>query len=441
MADLLVNGGKPLSGVIRPSGNKNAVLPMLCATMLTDEAVTLRNVPNITDVQKIVRFLGAMGARIDWDQNAGVLRIDNADFHDELGDVPLPAGMRSAVLLLPALLQRVGRIRFSNTKGCALGVRELDPHIDVMNTLGAKVVSDDPIILELNGGFRGGRLWQDYMSVTTTENFVMAAVLADGESTLINAASEPHVQDLCRLLNAMGAKIEGIGSSILQVEGVARLGGADASISPDHHEITTFLAVGAITGGEIRVEPSMPQYFDLINRSFQKLGVEIEYEGDTAIVRENQPFRIDTPHTTNMLAKIEAAPWPYFPADLLPLMVPLAVRADGAMMFWNKVYEGAFFWMSELVKFGAHIVTSDPHRVIVFGNRPLRPATVEAPYIIRAAVALYMTATSIPGTSVIKGAESIQRAHPHFVENLQALGADVEWEGLSGIEEEDLSAG
>jgi len=437
MANLLVNGGKPLSGTIIPSGNKNAVLPILCATVLTDENVTLRNVPNITDVQKVVRFLGAMGSKIDWDQAAGVLHITNASFHDELGDVPLPAGMRSAVLLLPALLGRVGQIEFSNTKGCALGVRELDPHIDVLRTLGADVVSDEPIILKLHGGFKGGRLWQDYMSVTTTENFVMAAVLAEGTSTLINAASEPHVQDLCRMLNEMGARIEGIGSSILQVEGVAHLGGTDTAISPDHHEITTFLAVGAITGGEIRVEQSMPQYFDLINRSFKKLGVEIEYEGDTAIVRKNQPFRIDTPHTTNLLAKIEAAPWPYFPTDLLPLMIPLAGKADGAMMFWNKVYEGAFSWMSELVKFGAHVVPSDPHRIIVFGNRPLHPATVEAPYIIRAAVALYMTAASIPGTSVIKGAESICRAHPRFVENLQALGADVEWEGLSGIEEDE----
>ena len=441
MANLLVNGGKPLSGTIIPSGNKNAMLPILCATVLTDETVTLRNVPNITDVQKVVRFLGAMGSKLDWDQAGGVLRVNNAAFYDELGDVLLPAGMRSAVLLLPALLRRVRKIEFSNTKGCALGVRELDPHIDVLRILGADVVSDDPIILELNGNFKGGRLWQDYMSVTTTENFVMGAVLAEGHSTLINAASEPHVQDLCRLLNEMGARIEGIGSSILHVEGVERLGGAEVAISPDHHEITTFLALGAITGGEIRVEQSVPQYFDLINRSFKKLGVEIEYDGETAIVRENQPFRIDAPHTTNLLAKIEAAPWPYFPADLLPLMIPLAVRAEGQMMFWNKVYEGAFFWMSELVKFGAHVVTSDPHRIIVFGNRPLRPVTVEAPYIIRAAVALYMTAASIPGISVIKGAESIQRAHPHFVENLQALGADVEWEGLSGIEEDDQPAG
>jgi UDP-N-acetylglucosamine 1-carboxyvinyltransferase len=432
MASLHVNGGKPLSGTIMPSGNKNAVLPILCATLLTDETVTLRNVPNITDVQKLVRFFGALGSQIDWNQETGTLRVNHAGFSPSVGDVPMPEGMRSSVLLLPALLRRVKTLEFSNAKGCALGVRELDPHLDVLNTLGAAVVSGDPLRLELKGAFRGGRLWQDYMSVTTTENFVMAAVLAKGTSTLINAASEPHVQDLCHFLNGMGAKIEGIGSSILRIQGVEHLSGTETGISPDHHEITTFLALGAITGGEVKVKKASPRHFDLINRSFEKLGVHIDYDGDIAIVHPDQSFKVRMPYTTNLLPKIEAAPWPYFPVDLLPLMIALATRADGAMMFWNKVYEGGFFWIPELVKYGAHVVTCDPHRIIVFGNRPLHPAEVEAPYIIRAAVALYMTAASIPGVSVIKGAESIQRAHPRFVENMQRLGADVEWEGLEG---------
>lgn len=428
MTSLRVHGGKPLSGTIVPSGNKNAALPILCASLLTNETVTLRNLPNITDVQKILRLFEALGSRIDWDRDNAILRIDHANFADSLNGAALPEGMRSSVLLIPALLQRVKLLEFSNTKGCTLGVRELDPHLDALHTLGADVTSGDPILLSLPDGFKGGKLWQDYMSVTTTENFVMAAVLAKGESTLINAASEPHVQDLCQVLISMGARIEGVGSSILRIQGVDRLHGTEATISPDHHEITTFLAVGAITGGEVRVKNAIPRHFDLINRSFDKLGVHITYEDDTAIVRGNQPFKVNAPYTTNLLPKIEAAPWPYFPVDLLPLVIALATRSDGEMLFWNKVYDSGFSWIPELSKYGAHIVTCDPHRIIVFGNKPLRPAVVEAPYIIRAAVALYMAAASISGESVIKGAESIRRAHPHFVENLQLLGAEVEWE-------------
>ncbi len=432
MASLIVEGGKPLSGTVVPSGNKNAVLPILCATLLTDETVTIRNVPDITDVQKIVTFLEALGSRIDWDRDSGSLQINNAGFHDDTGEVALPEGMRSALLLLPGLLHRTRSIRFSNVKGCALGVREIDPHVEVLRSLGGRIVSEDPIEFELNGRFKGDRIWQDYVSVTGTENFIMAAVLGEGRSTLVNAACEPNVQDLCHFLNTIGARIEGIGANVLHIQGVDLLGGGSVEITPDHHEITTFLAVGAMTGGEVRVERAIPHHFDLINRCFRKLGVTIEYEGDTALVRGSQPHRIEDPFTSNILAKIEAAPWPYLPADLLPLMIPLAIRAEGSIMFWNKVYEGAFFWISELVKFGAHAVINDPHRIIVFGGRPLQPATVEAPYIIRAAVALYMTAASIPGTSVINGAESILRAHPNFVENLRALGAEVSWDGLEG---------
>ena len=430
MASLIVEGGKPLSGSVVPSGNKNAVLPILCATLLTDETVTIRNVPDITDVQKIVTFLETLGSRIDWDRDSGSLQINNAGFHDDTGEVALPEGMRSALLLLPGLLHRTRSIRFANVKGCALGVREIDPHVDVLRSLGGRLVSEDPIEFELNGRFKGDRIWQDYVSVTGTENFIMAAVLGEGRSTLVNAACEPNVQDLCHFLNTIGARIEGIGANVLHIQGVDSLGGGSVEITPDHHEITTFLAVGAMTGGEVRVERAIPNHFDLINRCFRKLGVTIEYEGDTALVRGSQAHKIENPFTSNILAKIEAAPWPYLPADLLPLMIPLAIRAEGSIMFWNKVYEGAFFWISELVKFGAHVVINDPHRIIVFGGRPLQPAAVEAPYIIRAAVALYMTAASIPGTSVINGAESILRAHPNFVENLRALGAEVSWDGL-----------
>lgn len=428
MADLIVNGGKPLSGTITPSGNKNSTLPILCATLLTDEKVTLHNVPLITDVEKLVNFFLGQGSEVVWDRTAGVLSVRHKSFDASKLNGELPDGMRSAVLLFAPLLQRMKRIRIpTNAKGCSLGIRELDPHLEILSKLGAKISHRNGLTLTLKDRFRGARHWPDYMSVTSTENFAMAAALAEGESVLLNAASEPHVQDLCAMLVGMGAKIDGLGTSQLTITGVKKLRGGTFTISSDHHEVVTFLALGAITGGEVRVKNCQSQHYDLIDRAFAKLGVRITHRGDTAIVRKNQPLRVTAPYTTNLLPRIEAAPWPYYPVDLLPLMIALSVRAEGTMMFWNKVYEGGFNWVPELVKFGAHVVVNDPHRIVVFGDRPLRPTTVEAPYIIRAAVALYMIAASIPGRSIVKNADTIKRAHPNFVENLQSLGAEVEW--------------
>jgi UDP-N-acetylglucosamine 1-carboxyvinyltransferase len=429
MADLIVHGGKPLAGTITPSGNKNSVLPIFCATLLTDEPVTLRNVPDITDLNRLVAFMMEQGSRIDWNRADGVMQICHREFRARLANDELPQNMRSTVLLYPALLRRLGRLAIpGNAKGCSLGVREIDPHLDILAALGAEVKDEGALTLALPEGFRGGRHWLDYMSVTVTENFAMAAALAAGESELINAASEPHVQDLCSALVAMGAQIDGIGTSRLRFTGVEHLHGADITIATDYHEIVTFLALGAITGGEVRVTHSLPHHFDLISRAFGKLGVVVEHEGETAVVRRDQRLIIETPYTSNLLTKIEAAPWPYFSVDLLPLMVALSTHAQGTVHFWNKVYENGFSWIPELAKFGAHAVVSDPHRLIVFGARPLRPAVVDSPYVIRAAVALTMMAASIPGRSVVRNAEIIRRAHPRFVENLNSLGAQLEWE-------------
>lgn len=380
MADLIVNGGKALSGTITPSGNKNSALPILCATLLTDAPVRLLNVPEITDVEKLVTFFSEQGSRIAWDKAAGTMTLDHSSFDAARLQGELPSGMRSSVLLFAPLLHRLKKIAIpTNAKGCSLGIRELDPHLEILAKLGAKISRNHSLTLTLKDRFRGARRWPDYMSVTATENFVMAAALAEGTSTIINAASEPHVQDLCGVLVGMGAKISGLGTSQLTVEGVKRLKGGTFTINTDYHEVVTFLALGAITGGEVKVRHSLPHHFDLITRAFAKLGVIIEHAGDTAIVRRRQKLVIKAPFTTNLLPKIEAAPWPYFPVDLLPCMIALAVRAQGEIQFWNKVYEGGFTWIPELSKFGAHVVVSDPHRIIVFGDRPLRPAVVDAP--------------------------------------------------------------
>lgn len=429
MSDLIVRGGNKLSGEITPAGNKNSALPILCASLLTNEDVTIKNFPDLTDVQKLIELMISMGSQIKWDKKNCILKINNSNFKDNLGNNGFPMGMRGAILLIGPLVTRMQHIEVKKEiGGCSLGIRELDPHLEVLNGLGV-MIEEKESILTINSPKRlsGGKLWQDYMSVTTTENFIMASSKAKGVSTMTNAASEPHVQDLCNFLISMGAKISGVGTSTLEITGVEELHSTEFSISSDHHEITTLLALGAMTGGEIRVNNAEPEFFPLINKTFNKFGVQIEYEGDTAIVKPVSKLVIQEPYTKNMLQKIEAAPWPYFPADLIQLMIALAVKSEGNIMFWNKLYEGGFFWIQEMMKFGAHIVMCDPYRIIVFGDKPLSPATVDSPNIIRATVALMMVALTIKGESLIRNADSIKRAHPNFVENLQKLGADIAW--------------
>ncbi|MDD3474579.1 MAG: UDP-N-acetylglucosamine 1-carboxyvinyltransferase [Candidatus Dojkabacteria bacterium] len=428
MADLIVRGGKKLNGEITPAGNKNAALPILCATLLTDDTITLKNFPDLLDVNKLIDLLISLGSEINWDKENKTITINNSNLRKDFGEEGFPLGMRGAVLLLGPLAVRMDKIEVkTEIGGCSLGIRELDPHIDVLRSLGAEIKTNHHLIIDTSKGLRGGSIWPDYMSVTTTENFIMAASKANGISEMTNAASEPHVQALCNFLNQMGAKIDGIGSCKVVIEGVENLHGTEFTIPSDHHEIATLLALGAMTKGYVRVKNSEPEFFPLINRSFEKLGVNIKYNGDTAYVKGNQKLKVLEPYTKNMLQKIEAAPWPYFPADLMPLLMALAVKADGSIMFWNKLYEGGFFWIPEMIKFGAEIVMCDPHRAIIFGNKPLQPATVNAPDIIRATVALLMVALTIDGESRINNADTIKRAHPDFVENLNKLGADIEW--------------
>jgi UDP-N-acetylglucosamine 1-carboxyvinyltransferase len=340
--------------------------------------------------------------------------------------------MRSSIMLVPGLLARFGVARIENdVQGCTLGVREIDPHVEVMERFGARVQRRrEALVMRVEGGLKANHHWLDYASVTTTENFVLCAALATGDggtSTLMNAASEPHVQEFCRFMAQLGAQIEGIGTSRLTVHGVQKLAGGEFRFDEDFHEAVTFMALGAITGGRIEVKNSAPEQFPLIDRTFAKFGVQVVHEGGWSHTVVDGPLRVKQPFTQNILQKIEAAPWPYLPVDLLPIFVALGVRAEGSAMFWNKVYEGAMGWTSELSKFGAHAFMADPHRIITFGGKPLAPAEVESPYIIRVAIALLMLAASIPGRSTIKNAAPIRRAHPRFAENIRALGAQIEW--------------
>jgi len=432
MSNLIVHGGAPLRGQISPSANKNAVLPVLCATLLTRAPLTLLGVPDITDVRKILEIFRTLGSSVQWDAASGALQLQHRDTAFDPARHRLPEEMRSSIMLVPPLLARFGVARLEdNVKGCTLGVREIDPHVEVLRHFGAQVErSSGSLLVRRSAPLQPVQHWLDYASVTTTENFVLCAVAAPGVSVLTNAACEPHVQEFCRFMQMLGARIEGVGTSRLTVHGgAAELGGGTFRFAEDFHEITTFLALGAITGGDVAVRNSVPEHFPLLDRSFAKFGVRIEHEGGWSRAHADGPLKVQTPFTANVLTKIEAAPWPYFPVDLLPIFIALGVRAQGNAMFWNKVYDGAMGWSSELSKFGAHVYQSDPHRIVTFGGGQLSPAVVESPYIIRVAIALFMVAASIPGRSEIRNATPIRRAHPRFVENLRSLGARVEWTG------------
>lgn len=429
MSNLIVHGGKPLRGRITPSANKNAVLPVLCATLLTDEPLRLHGVPDITDVRKILDIFRALGSKVHMDDASGTLSLHHQETVFDAARHRLPEEMRSSIMLVPPLLARFGVARLEdNVKGCTLGVREIDPHVDVFRRFGGEVErADGSLLVRSAGQLTPIDHWLDYASVTTTENFVLCAAAAGGASTLTNAASEPHVQEFCRFMAMMGARIEGMGTSRLTVHGGNKLKGGDFTFDEDFHEITTFLALGAITGGDVVVRNSAPGNFPLIDRTFAKFGVQITHEDGWSRATSAGPLKVQTPFTSNVLTKVEAAPWPYFPVDLLPIFIALGVRAQGNAMFWNKVYDGALGWTGELSKFGAHVFSSDPHRLITFGGNPLTPAVVESPYIIRVAIALLMVAASIDGRSEIRNAAPIRRAHPRFVENLRSLGVEVEW--------------
>lgn len=428
MTNLIVRGGRALRGEITPSANKNAVLPVLCATLLSDEPIILHRVPDITDVRKLLEFFRNLGSSVEMDFETSTLRLHHGTGLDSKA-AHLPLGMRSSIMLIPALLHRFGRASLEeDVTGCTLGSREIDPHIDVFRAFGAVVTSEpDATVITCSKGFTAVSHWLDYASVTTTENFVLCAATAKGHSRLTNAACEPHVQEFCEFLTLMGARLGGVGGSRITVDGVDSLGGVEFTFADDFHEVATFLAMGAITGGEISVRNGSVEQFPLLDRTFAKFGVEVTHENGWSRARVDGPMKVREPFTSNILTKVEAAPWPYVPADLLPIFVALGVRAEGQVMFWNKVYDGALGWSSELGKFGAHAMLCDPHRLITFGGKPLTPATVDSPYIIRVAIALFMLAASIEGESTILNAAPIQRAHPKFVENLNALGADVSW--------------
>ena len=425
--DIVVEGRQTLSGEVIPSGSKNSAVAIIPATVLFDKPVKLRNIPDITDVTRLVEILESFGSHITWNKNTCELDIDNSDLAFDKLDSESLGKMRGSSLLWGPMLGRFGKVNFGQLPGgCTLGFRTLTPHYKAFADLGVTVRSQlNGVVMDASRA-ASGNVWLSEMSPTATENCVALAVKLPGYTRIIGAASEPQVQDLCKFLISAGAKIKGVGSNVLEVEGVKHLNPVKHAIYSDHYEITTFLAMGAVTGGEIRVRNAMPELFGYINQVFAKFGVVISYEKDTAVVAKGQKIRFDYEEGRNLMA-VKAQPWPGLPVDVLPLFIPMALAAPGgSVLFHNWMYEAGLFWTSELTKLGANIVMCDPHRVIVLADgQRLKGAKMEAPYIIRATVALLLAAMISSGQSQITNGDALYRGHPHFAENLKKLGASV----------------
>lgn len=422
--DLIVKGRQRLSGTITPSGSKNASVALIPASLLFDKPVRFTNVPEITDVSRLTNILKKLGSKVVWNKEDKTLEIDNSSVSLKGLDKEDVGNMRGTALLWGPMLARFGKVGFDELPGgCTLGARPLNPHYEAFRELGVKVNETEKSTHMDGREAKAASFWLTEMSPTVTENVVMLAVTLPGYTKVVGAASEPNVQDLCNFLNACGADIKGIGSSVLEINGGAELMPVEHRILSDHYEIATFLALGAVTGGEMRVEHALAEHFNYINHVFSNFGVKVEYDGDTAVVAANQKISIKCNHSA---LQVKAQPWPGLPVDMLPLFMPLALASDkNTALFHNWMYESGLFWTSEFQKFGADVLLADPHRVLITGGNKLHASEIEAPYIIRAVVALMTGAMLAEGESRILNADAIHRGHPKFVENLRKLHAEI----------------
>jgi UDP-N-acetylglucosamine 1-carboxyvinyltransferase len=420
MARFIIHGGKRLSGVYVPGGNKNAVLPMLAASVLTDEPVLLENVPLIDDVRTMLELLVNIGVGVEVKDHT--VRLCAKGLRRSKLDPELCRKVRSSILLAGPLAARLGRATLSPPGGDVIGRRRLDTHFQGLAALGVEVEGGKHFVFRRKK-LEGAAIVLDEASVTATENVLMAAVLAKGETTLFNAACEPHVTDLAILLNKMGARISGFGTNRLQITGVESLRGATHTVQPDYIEVGSFIAAAAVTGGEIRVEGVDPEPMAIIGRTFQKLGMKLQREGSTLSLQARRRLRI-VKDFGSAIPKIEDGPWPIFPSDLMSVAIVAATQAHGTALFFEKMFESRMYFVDYLIGMGAGIVVCDPHRVLVTGPSRLHSIHMASPDI-RAGMALLIAALCAKGESVIDNAQSIDRGYERVEEKLRALGADI----------------
>jgi UDP-N-acetylglucosamine 1-carboxyvinyltransferase len=424
MEKLLIEGGVPLSGTIVPAGNKNAALPLLACSLLTDEEVVLHNVPRIRDVEAMLDLLVHLGVRTDWrEENTVSLQADQV--RDTSVSAEIAERIRASFLAAGPLLARFGSAVMPPPGGDVIGRRRLDPHLDAFRALGATVEHGDDIrILADDGGLQPCDFFMDEPSVMGTENALMASALIDGTTVIRNAASEPHVQDLARMLNKMGAAIEGIGSNVMQVHGMGKLGGCEHTVGPDHIEIASFMALAGVTGGELRIEGCAADDMRMIRLVFARLGLRSEFDGDHCVVPGGQKLVVSR-DAGDYQVKVEDGPWPAFPADLTSIAVALATQSEGSVLIFEKMFENRLFFVDKLISMGAEITICDPHRAIVIGPRRLRGQRLSSPDI-RAGMAMLIAAVCADGTSEIHNVRDIDRGYERIDERLRALGAQIE---------------
>jgi UDP-N-acetylglucosamine 1-carboxyvinyltransferase len=418
----VVEGGQPLTGTVTPAGNKNEALPVLAASLLALGDVTVENVPRIHDVTLLLDGLRRLGVRIIVDEGHTV-RLDASALGDADPHPSMVSGIRGSILLVPALLARTGRAVLPRPGGDRIGRRRLDTHLLALSELGAEVTGGDILYFSLRGRFRGADVFLDETSVTATENVVMAAALAEGTTRVLNAASEPHVQGLCRFLNAMGARITGIGTNQLRVDGVPELHPTTHRLGADHIEIGSFLALAAMTGGELRICDAVADDLRMIRLVYRRLGVETRLEDGTLLVPGGQRLHV-VEDTGGAIPKVDDAPWPGFPADLTSLAVVLATQCQGTVLIHEKLFESRLYFVDHLIAMGARIVLCDPHRAVVVGPNELRPATMVSPDI-RAGMALIGAALCARGRSVIMNPHQVDRGYERIDERLRSLGARI----------------
>ncbi|MGA0121499.1 MAG: UDP-N-acetylglucosamine 1-carboxyvinyltransferase [Gaiellales bacterium] len=424
LGDLLViEGGHPLAGRVAVTGNKNGALPIIAACLLTEQECVIENVPRIRDVEVMAELVAATGAEVEW-LARNTLRVRAAGDLSAAIDRALSVRIRASILLAGPLLARCGQVVVPPPGGDVIGRRRIDTHLHAFAALGAEVAFDRDFTLAAPGGLVGARFFMDEPSVTATENAVMAAVLAKGETTLINAACEPHVQDLCRFLVAMGAEIDGIGSNVLTIRGRAVLGGATHRIGPDHIEVASFIGLAAVTPGEIVIEDVEPEDLRPVLHGFERLGVRIELEGRELRVPDHQELVIRD-DVGGQVPKLEDGPWPQFPADVTSIAVAVATQARGTILIFEKMFENRLVFTDKLVSMGARIVLCDPHRAIVTGPSRLVGERVESPDI-RAGMAMLIASLCAEGTTTIGNVGQIDRGYERIDERLRALGARIE---------------
>ncbi|WP_322793623.1 UDP-N-acetylglucosamine 1-carboxyvinyltransferase [Bellilinea sp.] len=422
MEKFIIEGGHPLHGEVTPAGNKNAALPLLAACLLTDEPIVLRNVPDILDVRTMRALLESLGVEINplephtWRIQAKVIRP--ADL-----DPDLTRKIRASILLAGPMTARMGELRLPPPGGDVIGRRRVDTHILALTKLGAKVTYDRYFYFSANG-LTGADILLDEASVTATENAIMACVTAKGQSIIRNAASEPHIQELCHFLNTLGAKIENIGSNTLHITGVEKLHGGEFTIGPDYLEVVSFIGAAAVTHGEIWIRNAGNQYLDMIRLVFGRLGVHWETSGDDIFVPSKQKLVIE-PDLGNAIPEISVMPWPSFPTDLMSIALVVATQSKGTVLFHDWMYPSRMFFTDKLVGMGAQIVLCDPHRCIVQGPTELYGEKMESPDI-RAGMALVLAALSAKGTSVIRHIGQIDRGYEKVDQKLAALGANIQ---------------